>query len=135
MFTRLLAHVLPILSTGVAQNAPQPNSTCDLSLLSGPGYVSEIFEQYNLSHDALGATVFSLLYGSPLISYNDTGLSKNVNQLSSTNTTDTAATNAPRPNVDTIYQKASLDLSQDDLVLTVPPFQPDRFYSFDFFDP
>lgn len=38
-----------------------------------------------------------------------------------------------KPNVDTVYSRVIIDLSQNDLVLTVPSIT-DRFYIFPFYD-
>lgn len=127
----------PAFATNVSQEC-SCSSTLEASngtSFSPDGITTNIFNHYNLPYNTLGATVFALLYGSPLVPYNSTGLSRDTNTLRSAGTTDTANNSAARPNADTVYQKASLDLSQQNLVLTVPPYEPDRFYSFDFYDP
>ncbi len=39
-----------------------------------------------------------------------------------------------RPNVDTLYSRVAVDLSQTDVVITVPPIDDGRFYIFPFYD-
>jgi hypothetical protein len=39
-----------------------------------------------------------------------------------------------RPNVDTLYSMAAIDLSHSDVVLTIPPVDDSRFYVFPFYD-
>jgi hypothetical protein len=39
------------------------------------------------------------------------------------------------PNVDTLYGSSVLDLSKDNVNVTVPAIGDDRYYSFSFFDP
>jgi hypothetical protein len=38
------------------------------------------------------------------------------------------------PNADTLYSTAVLDLSAEDLIVTVPEVDPGRFWSFSFYD-
>nr|MBA3415176.1 DUF1254 domain-containing protein [Chloroflexia bacterium] len=45
------------------------------------------------------------------------------------------ARSIPTPNVDTLYSKAQLELSDGPVVLTVPPVEGRRYYSFQFLDP
>lgn len=45
------------------------------------------------------------------------------------------ARSAPRPNVDTLYSTAYLNLSDEPIILTVPDVGKDRYYSFQFLDP
>lgn len=104
--------------------------------------IDQIFQEYNLTHNELGATVISLLYGTPLVAYNkefrgSKGLSQlGTNKLFSSGTlSDPSETSVVLPNVDTIYALAAIDLSSTDLVLTVPPIQPNRYYLFAFYDP
>lgn len=40
-----------------------------------------------------------------------------------------------KPNVDTLYTVVVIDLSQDDLVLTVPEISDGRYWVFPFYDP
>jgi hypothetical protein len=105
-----------------------------------PSPSSNLLFSLNLSVDELGATVFSLLYGSPLLAFyqltKGTLTGEGTNVLGSHNTTATASTrNVVRPNVDTVYAAGAFDLSATDLVLTVPPMEEDRFYLFAFYDP
>ena len=39
-----------------------------------------------------------------------------------------------RPNVDALYSRVGVDLSQSDLVITVPPISDGRFHLFPFYD-
>jgi hypothetical protein len=101
---------------------------------------SKILHSLNLTDDELGATVFALLYGTPLLAFyqlaNTTLPSIGTNVLGNKNSTATASTRSVvRPNVDTIYGTATYDLSATDLVLTVPPMEEGRFYLFAFYDP
>jgi hypothetical protein len=101
---------------------------------------SEILQSLNLTDDELGATVFALLYGVPLLAFyqlvNGTLSEEGLNVFGYINSTATASTRTVvRPNVDTIYGSATYDLSGSDLVLTVPPMEEDRFYLFAFYDP
>ena len=105
-----------------------------------PSPSSNLLLSLNLTVDELGATAFSLLYGSPLQNFHQlaegTLMGEGTNVLGSHNTTATASTrNVIRPNVDTVYAAGTFDLLATDLVLTVPPMEEDRFYLFAFYDP
>ena len=39
------------------------------------------------------------------------------------------------PNVDTLYSTAVFDLSEDDVVVTVPQVDANRYWNFGFYDP
>ena len=102
----------------------------------------DVLDQLGLSHDAQGATTFALLYGSPLVAYDQlfrgaVGLSfLGTNGVYSTRRLSTAADNSVvRTNVDTVYALSILDLAEQDVVVTVPPMQEDRFYLFSLYDP
>ena len=104
--------------------------------------ISQVFLDYDLPFNELGASVFSLIYGYPLASYRSefegsTGLSAlGTNKLfSAGKPADASTTNVVKPNVDTEYAQAVIDLSAHDLVLTLPPMQQDRYYLFAFYDP
>lgn len=108
--------------------------------VSLPSSSRNLLLSLNLTVDELGATVFSLLYGDPLIAFAQlaeplvVGLGTNV--LASQNSTSTASTrNVVRPNVDTLYAAGTFDLSANDVGLTVPDMEEDRFYLFAFYDP
>lgn len=101
---------------------------------------SDLLRSLDLTVDELGATVFSLLYGSPLLAFvhfaNSTlaGLGSNV--IGFQGTLSNASTHqVVRPNVDTVYATATYDLAATDLILTIPPMEKDRYYAFSFFDP
>ena len=58
-----------------------------------------------------------------------------VNAIYSENSTATAEDAAlVRPNVDTLYSRIAIDLSHNDLVLTIPKVDGERFYVFPFYD-
>jgi hypothetical protein len=105
-----------------------------------PSPSSDLLRSLDLTVDELGATVFSLIYGSPLLAFYQLAgailTAPGPNIMGSHNTTATAATrNVVRPNVDTVYSAGIFDLSATDLVLTVPPMEEDRLYLFEFYDP
>ncbi|KAE8167333.1 hypothetical protein BDV40DRAFT_295917 [Aspergillus tamarii] len=94
-------------------------------------------EHINPSPDE--ATVFSLLYGYPLVSYATFAL-RTLGKLNSTNSffhlrelTTPETTAVVRPNVDTLYSAAIIDLSNHDLILDVPVVD-ERFWVFPFYD-
>jgi hypothetical protein len=101
---------------------------------------SSLLYSLGLPEDATGATAFSLLYGSPLLQFNQSttellGAGK-PNILHAQNGTATAAVRiVVRPNVDTIYSEGVFDLAATDLVFTLPPMEDDRFYMASFYDP
>ncbi|KAI9721151.1 MAG: hypothetical protein M1828_005257 [Chrysothrix sp. TS-e1954] len=104
--------------------------------------VNNIFTTYDLPLDALGATALALIYGQPLAAYNQefggyVGLSVlETNKLRITQKpSDATNTTVVRPNTDTVYALAVMDLTSQDLVLTIPPMQSDRFYLFSLYDP
>ena len=109
---------------------------CESPIIKG------VFDQANLPYNELGATVFALIYGYGLTEYSillkgAAGLSVlgtnrllNVGRLVVPGVSDIV-----RPNVDTIYAAAAIDLSQQDLNLTVPPYESGRYIGFSFFDP
>ena len=126
---------IPLLALPAILAASLPtNDSCIGTSFNSSSIIHNIFDQYGLSYDSFGATVFALLYGYPAIPFNDSSQSNHTNLLHTNLGLDNANGTQRRPNVDTIYQKATLDLSQEDLMLTIPPFQQNRFYSFDFFD-
>lgn len=79
-------------------------------------------------------------YGTPIVTFSryfgglnyttNTLVSLSNGKLSDPNTT----TVDGRANVDTVYSTAIFDLAAEDVVLTVPRVEPDRFYLFAFFD-
>ncbi|KAF2807740.1 uncharacterized protein BDZ99DRAFT_464651 [Mytilinidion resinicola] len=113
-------------------------SSIQCAPLSSPS--SDLLRSLNLTVDELGATVFALLYGTPLMDFyqlaEGTLTTVGSNVLGHKNATATASThNVVRPNVDTIYGSATYDLSATDLVLVLPPMDEDRFYLFAIYDP
>ncbi|KAK5132324.1 hypothetical protein LTR08_009159 [Meristemomyces frigidus] len=113
-----------------AQCAPLPDSSKDL------------LQSLNLPVDEVGATAFSLLYGSPLVGFRQLASTSGILELDGTNVLASHATAANaslhvvvRPNVDTIYSTGAFDLSATDVVVTLPPMEDDRFYLFGFYDP
>ena len=103
-----------------------------------------LLQKYGFTNDALGATAFALLYGEPLLWYEQefigaTGLAvigtnnlyvSNGGHLSNSSTNEVI-----HPNVDTLYAISVLDLSSDDVELYFPPYQQDRVVVIDIWDP
>ena len=115
-------------------------SSTDLNaVIASSAPISSVFSTYNLTHDSLGATVFALLYGYGFPSYIQEfgGINEgNINYIiTSGSLANATSTTIVRPNVDTIYAASFLDFSSEDLVLTVPEMEPDRYYVFAFYDP
>jgi len=85
------------------------------------------------------ASVFSYIYAVPLAAYaklaapvlTAVGSNKVVSAQTLSGPQDTTVV---RPNVDTLYSTGILDLSQDDLVLTVPNISDGRYWLFPFYD-
>lgn len=108
------------------------------SALSSPS--NNILQVFGLEANELGATVFALLYGSPLLQFyqevESLLLEESTNFLGHRNATAVASTRGVvRPNVDTMYASGAIDLTATDLVFTVPPMEEGRFYLFAFYDP
>ncbi|KUJ10772.1 DUF1254-domain-containing protein [Mollisia scopiformis] len=86
------------------------------------------------------ATVFALQYGLPLLSYARVALQV-VNEnatntfLHNTQLSTAASTTVVLPNVDTLYSSAAYDLSENNVQITVPSIEPDRYWSVAFYDP
>lgn len=105
--------------------------------------LGQIFEELDLPYNELGATVFALLYGTPLTAYvsafeGEAGLAAlgtNKNLFSRGTLTQAGQDSVVRPNVDTIYGISILDFTSQDIIITIPPFDQDRFYLFAFYDP
>ncbi|QMW31149.1 hypothetical protein G4B84_006530 [Aspergillus flavus NRRL3357] len=94
-------------------------------------------EHINPSPDE--ATVFSLIYGYPLVSYATFAL-RTLARLNSTNSfyhlrelTTPETTAVVRPNVDTLYSASVIDLSHHDVIVDVPVVD-ERFWVFPFYD-
>lgn len=103
---------------------------------------SDILHQYSLPSNQLGATVFSLIYGTPLSQFAKEVASTHLLEFGGTNKLfDTGKLSSPalrvvvEPNVDTVYGLVIFDVALADMVVNVPPFQAHRFYLFAFFDP
>ena len=85
------------------------------------------------------ASVFSYVYAVPLAAFaklaapvlTAVGTNKVVSAQTLSGPQDTTVV---RPNVDTLYSTGILDLSQDDLVLTVPNISDGRYWLFPFYD-
>lgn len=78
-------------------------------------------------------------YGYPLIQYasslKEVLASIGANAIYNQNATATADEAAiVRPNVDTVYSIAAVDLSSANVAVTIPPIPDDRFYVFPFYD-
>ena len=115
----------------------------DTSVYSGAvSQINRVFKDYNISQNAFGATVFSLLYGYPLTAYETTfrgslglafiGTNRIYNLGKPAGPSDTTVV---RPNSDTIYALSVIDLSSQDIVISVPERQAERYYLFSFYDP
>ncbi|KAL9059371.1 MAG: hypothetical protein Q9162_001240 [Coniocarpon cinnabarinum] len=104
--------------------------------------IKSVFDQAHLPYNELGATVFALLYAYGLTEFNvfirgPAGLSLiGTNSLLDVGTlVMPGQATVIRPNVDTIYAAAIVDLSKEGLVVTLPEMEADRYYAFSFFDP
>ncbi len=95
----------------------------------------------NLCNCVLCDAYATVQYGYPLMSYvNFTsflltaigGPNRIVTQQQLASTT---TRNVVKPNVDTLYSIVYIDLSVDDLVLTVPEINDGRYWVFPFYDP
>lgn len=117
-----------------------PHDASGYSTAASP--INQMFQDYNISQDAFGATVFSLLYGYPLTGYETTfrgglglafiGTNRIYNLKKPAGPSDTTVV---RPNSDTIYALSVIDLSSQDVVVSVPERQAERYYLFSFYDP
>ncbi|KAH7064206.1 hypothetical protein BKA63DRAFT_572628 [Paraphoma chrysanthemicola] len=91
------------------------------------------------SIDAANATAFALMYGYPLVLYVQTfeptlrALGANAIQNEEGLATEDAEV-LVRPNVDTLYSKAAIDLSHADVVLSLPEIPEDRYHIVPFYD-
>lgn len=124
----------------IRRNYPS-SSELNATLFSSPT-IAKIFTDYALPYDQLGATVFALLYGYAFPSYvSEFRGASGLQALGTNNIYNTGKLAAPgtntiiRPNVDTIYAVSFTDLSEEDLVLTVPEMEQGRYYVFAFYDP
>jgi hypothetical protein len=85
------------------------------------------------------ASVFAYVYAIPLAAFAQlatpvlAALGTN-KVLSAAQLSGPSAKTVVRPNVDTLYSTAILDLSQDDLILTVPNISDGRYWLFPFYD-
>lgn len=119
------SHFLSVLATFAAAAIAQ-NATGSFSLDTCCSSVTD-------------ATTFALIYGTPLIAFfNQTGTVLNVtggaNKINAqTGLASLTGAAVVKPNVDTLYSRVIIDLSQEDLVLTIPPIS-DRFWIFPFYD-
>lgn len=97
--------------------------------------------EYDLTASVFNATWLATIYGFPLTSYANAIARMNLfetgyNKLFTTGVLSAVQdTSVVRENIDTVYSTAILDFSSTDLVLYVPLYEPDRFVSFDFYDP
>ncbi|KAG4436389.1 hypothetical protein IFR05_008145 [Cadophora sp. M221] len=93
----------------------------------------------NSSVSTNSATAFALIYGYPLVLYVQTFVPtlQAVGANAILNEKTPAYANIEvlvRPNVDTLYSRAAIDLSQTDVVLSIPKVPEDRFYVVPFND-
>ncbi|KIX03136.1 uncharacterized protein Z518_06687 [Rhinocladiella mackenziei CBS 650.93] len=89
---------------------------------------------------AQNATTFALIYGIPLLAYERFASTlvhtRGANQFNHNRVFQTAANRTVvKPNVDTLFSTLILDLSQSDVVVTMPAVDPSHFYLFSFYDP
>jgi Protein of unknown function (DUF1254) len=86
------------------------------------------------------ATAFALLYGYPLLAFEKLAPSildlVGVNKIVHARVLATAANRTVvKPNVDTLYSTMIFDLSQANVVITVPDIPADQFHLFSYYDP
>jgi hypothetical protein len=86
------------------------------------------------------ATAFALLYGYPLLAFEKLAPPLldlvGVNKIVHARVLATAANRTVvKPNVDTLYSTMIFDLSQANVVITVPEIPADQFYLFSYYDP
>ncbi|KJZ78692.1 hypothetical protein HIM_02083 [Hirsutella minnesotensis 3608] len=88
---------------------------------------------------ATNATAFAVTYGYPLIQY--ASAVQPVLAFTGTNAIHHSRNLATpddvslvRPNVDTLYSRVAYDLSHNDLAITIPKIDDNRYYSFAFYD-
>lgn len=112
------------------------------SISATPLSETDLLTRFGFDNSTNGVTGFALLYGYGLYAWMKAFQGAVFIQGVGTNKfydTGRLATPASRtvvaPNVDTIYALAVLDLAHQDVVVTLPPMQDDRFYLLAFFDP
>ncbi|CAN9356168.1 unnamed protein product [Alternaria alternata] len=93
----------------------------------------------NMSIDSINATAFALMYGYPLTLYAQTFeptlQAVGVNAIQHEESLSTQDLEVlVRPNVDTLYSKAAVDLSHADVVLSLPDVPANRYYVVPFYD-
>ena len=110
----------------------------------GSGKDCALLDQYNYPCNAFGATAFAFLYGEPLNYFEQ--LFKGPIGLALLGTNKFNLVNGGRldmpgdtqvihPNVDTLYGIAFLDLSEADVEVAFPKYDPGRVFVVDFWDP
>lgn len=88
----------------------------------------------------LNATAWALIYTYPLAIFSSWsgGVLRNVSVNEIFHQRKLASPDSPgviKPNVDTLYSRVALDLSEQDVVLTVPPFNDSRYWNYPVYDP
>ncbi|KAJ7109577.1 hypothetical protein C8R43DRAFT_1139679 [Mycena crocata] len=99
-------------------------------------------EQRDITAAAQNATAAALVYGLPLIAYaiyansiiNRTGSLTTNSIFHETTLANSSYHTIVLPNVDTLYSEAVMDLSEGDVVATMPPMTAGRFYVWPFYD-
>jgi len=94
----------------------------------------------NCCGSAQDATAFAIAYGTPLVSFeNNTATYIQAvganNVVSAPTLSDPRSQSVVRPNADTPYTLILIDLSQSDLVITIPEINDGRYWVFPFLDP
>ncbi|KAJ7734834.1 hypothetical protein B0H16DRAFT_1426235 [Mycena metata] len=111
--------------------------------LATVGFIpSEFQDVLNVKSGPQDATVFSLVYGLPLVQYvifgnsiaDKAGEWKTNSFLHETTLANASYHTIVLPNVDTLYSEALIDLSSNNVIATVPPMTPGRFYVLPFYD-
>ncbi|KAJ7141956.1 hypothetical protein C8R43DRAFT_1071568 [Mycena crocata] len=104
--------------------------------------LANCFDIQSAEATAQQATVFSLVYGLPLVQYVIFGNSiavksggwKTNSFLHETTLANATYHTIVLPNVDTLYSEALCDLSSNEVVVTMPPMASGRFYVLPFYD-
>ncbi|GAM83845.1 hypothetical protein ANO11243_018350 [Dothideomycetidae sp. 11243] len=103
-------------------------------------YLAAALDIQDCCSTAQDATAFAIIYGTPLAAYANATLplllSSQTNNISSAPALlDASFQSVVRPNVDTLYSLAAIDISHDDLVISIPAIDDGRYWSFAFLDP
>lgn len=124
--SHLLHALLPTLSLTSLATAQSTNSTIDFT---------------SCCSNAQDATSFALAYGVPLVAYANftstllAGIGGPNRIIAAPGLSNPSEKNVVKPNVDTVYTIAFVDLSGSDLVFTVPEINDGRYWVYPFYDP